>query len=257
VFIVISTGNQQQLTLEDIQTQELTQEAIDDLTSNEATVGDPKQLLTIESNAVFNGKVLVRDGLDVAGPITVDSALSLPGITVSGTSQFNEVLLNELSVAGNASVQGSLAVENNLSVAGSASFGGPISAPTIIIGSIQLNGDLSFTGHIDAGGGTPNVSNGGSAGSGSTVTVSGTDTAGTITVNIGSNASPGNLAVLTFSRAFTGNPHVVFTPVAPLGSASVTTGTFYLSSRSTNGFSIASTTAVASGSVSFDYIVID
>src|SRR6056297_2075464 len=65
VFIVINTGNRQEAAIEEIQTEELTQEAIDDLTSNEATIGDPKQLLTVESNAVFNGKVLVRDGLDV------------------------------------------------------------------------------------------------------------------------------------------------------------------------------------------------
>jgi len=256
VFIVVNTGNNQQSELADIQTQELTQDAIDDLTSNEATIGDPKQLLTVESNAVFNGQVLIRDGLDIAGPLKVGGELNLPGITVSGTSQFDEVLLNTLSIAGDASVQGTLNVESNLSVAGQASFGGPVSAPTAILDAIQINGDLTFNRHIDAGGATPGVTNGGSAGSGSTVTISGTDTAGTVTINVGSGASAGNLAVVTFVVAFNGNPHVVITPVSS-SPATVSSGEFYLSARATSGFTIASATAVSAGSISFDYVVID
>lgn len=256
VFIIINTGNQQQAQLEDIQTQELTQDAIDDLTSNEATIGDAKQLLTVESNAVFNGKVLVRDGLDVAGPIKVGGELNLPGITVSGTSQFDEVLLNALSIAGDASIQGTLNVESNLSVAGQSSFGGPISAPSVILDAIQINGDLTFNRHIDAGGGTPSVTNGGANGSGSTVTISGTDTAGTVTVNVGSGATFGNMAAVTFAVPFSGNPHVVITPVTS-SAGTVSSGNFYLSSRTTSGFTISTTTPVSSGSISFDYIVID
>jgi len=256
VFIVVNSGNNQQAEIADIQTQELTQDAIDDLTSNEATIGDPKQLLTVESNAVFNGQVLIRDGLDVAGPIKVGGELNLPGITVSGTSQFDEVLLNALSIAGDASIQGTLNVESNLSVAGQASFGGAVSAPTVILDAIQINGDLTFNRHIDAGGASPTVANGGSAGSGSTVTISGTDTAGTVTINVGSGASFGNLAAVTFAVPFSGNPHVVITPVSS-SPGTVNSGKFYLSTRSTNGFTIASATAVSSGSISFDYIVID
>ncbi len=257
VAIAINSGNKQQQSLDDIQTEELTQDAIDNLTSNEATVGDPKQLLTVESNAVFNGKVLVRDGLDVAGPIKVGGELNLPGITVSGTSQFDEVQVNSLSIAGDTSVQGVLSVENNLSVSGAASFGGTISAPSIVLDAIQLNGDLTFNRHIDAGGGTPGVARGSAVGSGGTVTISGTDTAGTVTVNIGSSASAGTLAVVTFRTTFSGNPHVVITPIASLGSASISSGTFYLSSRNSNGFTISTTTATSAGSVSFDYVVID
>jgi hypothetical protein len=149
-----------------------------------------------------------------------------------------------------------LSVESNLSVAGEGSFGGNLSAPSITIDAIQLNGDVSFTRHIDAGGGTPSVSNGGSAGSGSTVTISGTDTAGTVTVNIGSGASAGNIASVSFVSTFSGNPHVVITPVS--GSQStVSSGNFYLSSRSTTGFTIATASAPSPGSISFDYIVID
>ena len=256
VFIVVNTGNQQANDIEQIQTQELTQEAIDNLNSNEATIGDPKQLLTVESNAVFNGQVLIRDGLDVAGPIKVGGELNLPGITVSGTSQFDEVLLNALSIAGDASVQGTLVVEQNLSVAGEGSFGGNLSAPSITLDSLQINGDVAFTRHIDAGGATPSVTRGGAGGSGSTVSISGTDTAGTVTVNIGSGASAGNLATVTFVSAFSGNPHVVITPVSNSAST-VSSGNFYLSSRSSTSFTISAASTPSPGGISFDYVVID
>jgi len=258
VFVVIQSSNKQAAKEAEIKTQELTQEAIDNLKGNETTVGDPKQLLNIESNAVFNGKVLIRDGLDVAGPIKVGGELNLPGITVSGKSAFDEVQINSLSIAGDTSVQGVLTVENNLSVGGQASFGGPISAPSITIDALSLSGDINFGRHIDAGGGTPSVASGGAVGSGGTVTISGTDTAGTVTINVGSGTSAGILATITFSSVFNGNPHVVITPVAALGAGPVTgTGQFYLSSRSTTGFTIATSAGLSSGSVSFDYIAID
>jgi cytoskeletal protein CcmA (bactofilin family) len=258
VFVVVQSSNKEAIRNENVQTQELTQEAIDKLSSNESTVGDPKQLLTVESNAVFSGKVLIREGLDVAGPIKVGGELSLPGITVSGTSQFDEVQVNSLSIAGDTSVQGVLTVEDSLTVNGNATFAGTLSAPSITIDSLQISGDIQINRHIDAGGGTPNVSSGNAVGSGGTVTISGTDTAGTITINVGSSASGGALATVTFSSAFSGNPHVVITPVAALGAGPVSgTQKFYLSSRSATGFTIATSGGLSSGSVSFDYIVID
>ena len=49
----------------------------------------------------------MRDSLDVAGTIRVGGALSLPGITVSGTSAFENVqVASNLSIAGNAAVTG-------------------------------------------------------------------------------------------------------------------------------------------------------
>ncbi len=255
IFIVINSSNKEIAKQNEIETQQLTQEAIDKLSSNESTVGDPKQLLSIESNAVFAGKVLVRGGLDVAGPIKVGGDLSLPGITVSGKSQFDEVLLNSLSIAGDTNVQGTLTVQSGLTVTGQASFGGPISAPSITIDALSLTGDIQFAGHIDAGGPTPSVANGAATGSGGTVTISGTDTAGTVTINKGSGAGIGTLATVTFATAFNGKPHVVITPVTtdlPLAS-----GVYYLSSRTSTGFVISVGSLSATGSISFDYIVID
>lgn len=251
VFVVIQSSNREAAKEEEITTQELTQEAIDNLSSNEATVGDPKQLLNIESNAVFAGKVLIRDGLDVAGPIKVGGDLNLPGITVSGKSAFDEVQVNSLSIAGDTSVQGILTVQEGLTVNGQASFAGGISAPSITLDALSLTGDLQFNRHIDAGGATPRVTAGNAVGSGGTVTISGTDTAGTITINVGAGASGGVLASVTFAAAFNGNPHVVFSPVdKPAPNA-------YITSRTATGFSISTNPGLSSGSISFDYIVID
>lgn len=255
IFVVIQSSNREAAQQETITSQELTQEAIDSLTGNEITVGDPKQLLSIESNAVFAGKVLIRDGLDVAGPIKVGGDLNLLGITVSGKSQFDEVSLNNLSVTGNTSVQGTLTVQNGLTVNGKVSFGGALSAPSITIDALSLSGDLQFGRHIDAGGSTPGVVGGSGIGSGGTVTISGTDTAGTVTINFGTSPSTGTLATITFSVAFNGNPHVVITPITT--SSALAGATYYLSSRTSSSFTISVVGSITTGSISFDYIVID
>jgi cytoskeletal protein CcmA (bactofilin family) len=255
IFVVINSSNKQAAKEAEIKTQELTQDAIDSLTSNEATVGDPKQLLSVESNAVFAGKVLIRDGLDVAGPIKVGGDLNLPGITVSGKSAFDEVQVNSLSIAGDTSVQGILTVQSSLTVNGQGSFAGELSAPSIVTDALSLSGDIQFGKHIDAGGSTPDVSSG-SVGSGGTVTISGTDTAGTVTVNFGSGGGGGNLATISFAAAFSGNPHVVITPIT--GNSALASAKYYLSSRSTTSFTIATQdTFSTGGTVSFDYVVID
>jgi hypothetical protein len=237
--------------------QELAEEALRDISGAEATVGDPKQLLTVESNAIFSGKVLIKDSLDVAGAIKVGGSINLPGITVSGTSSFDKIQVNSLAIAGDTSIQGQLTVDKNLIVSGSATFSGSISAPSVNIDSLKLNQDIQLNRHIDAGGSTPSVV-AGSVGSGGTVSVSGSDTAGTVTVNFGSGATAGAIVTVTFANAFTGNPHVVITPVAPAGSSLVATSQgYYLSSRSATSFTIAASGTPPSGSISFDFIAID
>jgi cytoskeletal protein CcmA (bactofilin family) len=250
-FVVFSSSQTPEVGIPE--SQELTQEAIDELVGSDAKVGDPKQLLTVESDSVFTGKVLIREGLDVAGPIKVGGSLSLPGITVSGSSAFDAVTINTLSIAGDATVQGQLSVQKGLTVSGPVTFSGTFSAAAFSIESLQVNQNLNINKHIDAGGPTPNVSSGPAVGSGGTVTNSGTDTAGTVTVNVGSNASAGGiLATITFGNNFGGTPHVVITPVgAPAPNAFVT-------NRTTSGFSISYSPGFTSPvSVSFDYIVIE
>ena len=257
IFFVTFNASQQEDTAT-IETQELTQELLDDLIGSDTRIGDPRQLLTIESDSVFSGKVLIRDGVDVAGPIRVGGSLSLPGITVSGSSAFDDVVINTLNISGDASVQGQLSVQQGLTVSGPVTFSGTFSAAAFSIQTLTVDGNLTLNRHIDAGGPTPGVNGGGATGNGGTVTISGTDTAGTVTVNVGGGASAGVLASVTFANTFNGTPHVVITPVAAQGSAIISgTQRFYLSNRNTGGFSIATSGALPSGSISFDYIVIE
>jgi cytoskeletal protein CcmA (bactofilin family) len=234
-------------------TQQLTPEELEKINGSDAKVGDPKQTLTIESNSIFTGKVLVRDSLDVAGEIKVGSGLNVPGLTVAGLSTFGQVAANELTVAGSASIQGQLNAQGNLAVTGSASFGGPVSAPQMTIQSLRINGDLELNRHIDAGGSTPGKSNGSALGSGGTSSISGTDTAGTLAINTGSGPGAGCFATMTFSQPFNSTPHVV---VSPVGSAGGSIN--YYVNRSSTSFSICTSNPPPSGaSFSFDYIVID
>lgn len=236
-----------------INTQTLTADELKELTESEQKVGDPKSTLAIESNAIFSGKVLIRDSLDVAGTIKVGGSLSLPGISVSGESSFDQIRANNLNITGNVGIQGQLNVQKNLTVSAGATFGGPVSAPQLTVQSLQLSGDLQITRHIDAGGGTPGKSDGNSLGSGGTATVSGTDTAGTITVNTGGGPGAGCFVTLSFTQKFSNTPHVVITPV---GSAAA--GLNYYISRNNSGFSVCTTNAPGGGqSFSFDYIAID
>jgi hypothetical protein len=236
-----------------INTQTLTAEELKQLTESEQKVGDPKSTLSIESNAIFSGKVLVRDSLDVAGTIKVGGSLSLPGISVSGESSFDQIKANNLTITGNTSIQGQLSVQKGITSSGGASFGGPISAPLLTVQSLQISGDLTIIRHIDAGGGTPGKVDGTALGSGGTVSVSGSDTAGTITINTGGGPGAGCFVTINFTQKFSGNPHVVITPVG----SSAASLNYYINRNSSN-FSVCTTNAPGGGqSFSFDYIAID
>ncbi len=234
---------------EQISSQELTAEELAQLSGSDTVIGDPQQLLTIESNAVFSGQVLVRDSLDVAGAIRVGGDLSLPGITVSGASNFDEIQANNLSIAGDTNIQGQLTLDAGVTVGGGGTFGGGVSTPLVTTDSLQLTGDLQINRHIDAGGPTPSVSSGSAVGSGGTASVSGTDSAGTVTINPGGGAGNGPIATVSFAQSFNQTPHVVVTPVGRSVS--------YYITRTTSGFTIHAAQSLSSGSFSFDYIAID
>jgi cytoskeletal protein CcmA (bactofilin family) len=234
--------------------QNLSTQDLQNLKNSSSSVGDATQTLTIASNSIFNGQVLMKSGLDVAGTIHVGGALSLPGITVSGTSAFNNIQVgNNLSIAGNAAVQGMLTVQKSISVNGGATFGGTISAPTIDIDQLILNKDLQLNRHIEPGGPTPHVSSGTAVGGGGTVSMNGSDTSGTVNINFGAGPIAGILANITFAAAFNQTPHVVISPVGSNCSA-----LNYYVNRSTGGFSIGTSNGGPAGSsCSFDYIVMD
>lgn len=237
----------------EIKTEPLNQEALDQLRQTDVKVGDPKQILSVESNAVFAGRVLIRDGLEVAGPLKVGSPLTLPGITVSGNSNFEKIQTNSLQVSGATTIQGQTTVQGNLNVSGSATFGGTLTASRLNIQTLILNGDLQLNRHIDAGGGNPSKSDGSALGGGGTSSVSGTDTAGTININTGSGTIAGCFITVNFTQKFSGIPHVVITPVGSWAG-----GLNYYINRGATNFSVCTTSPAPAGqSFSFDYIAID
>lgn len=237
---------------ETVSTTPLSQEDLDKLRQTDVKVGDPKQILSVESNAIFAGKVLIRDSLEVAGQIKVGGPLNLPGISVSGTSIFDQVQVSSLQISGNATVDGQLTVQSNTTIGGDLTVNGTLSSARLNIESLQLNQDLQLGRHIDAGGGTPGKSDGSALGGGGTASVSGTDTAGTVNINTGGGTSAGCFVTISFTQRFNA-PHVVITPV---GSAAA--GINYYINRSPTGFSICTTTSAPVGqSFAFDYIVVD
>lgn len=237
-----------------IQTQSLTEDTLKQLANSDVTVGQPKQVLNVQSNAVFAGKVLIRDSLEVAGPIKVGGSLSIPGISVSGNSVFDSVQINKgLNVVGDSALQGQLAVQKGLSVLGGGTFGGRVTAPQIAANTLQLNGDLNLTHHITAGGATPSRSNGGALGGGGSASVSGSDTAGSININTGNSAAAGCFVTINFTQRFNSTPHVLVTPV---GSAAGSVN--YYVNRNTGSFSVCSSnTPPSHASFGFDYFVLD
>jgi cytoskeletal protein CcmA (bactofilin family) len=237
-----------------ISNQNLSTDTLKQLSNTDATVGDPKQILNVQSNAIFAGKVLVRDSLEVAGQIKVGGALSLPGITVSGESNFDTVNTTKaLNVGGDASVQGQLNVKRNIAVSGGGTFGGPVSAPQLSTSNLQLLGDLTLTRHITAGGAAPGRAVGTAVGGGGSASVSGSDTAGFVNINTGSGPSAGCFVTINFVARFNGTPRVLLTPV---GSDAGAIG--YYTNRNSTSFSICtSNVPPANASFGFDYFVLN
>lgn len=237
-----------------ISSQSLSQSTLDQLANSDVTVGDAKQVLSVESNAVFAGKVLVRNGLEVAGPLQVGGSLALTGVRVSGNSVLDDVQVSkDLAVSNNTSIQGQLTVQKGINVNGDGTFKGNISAAQVTANSLQLNGELTLVHHVTAGGPTPTRTAGNAVGNGGTATVSGSDTAGNVTINTGGSPGAGCFITVNFAQRFNGTPHVIITPV---GSAAA--GVAYYVIRTTGNFSICSTsTPPASQSFGFDYIVFD
>lgn len=247
---LISYSSSKKPNTDTIDGQTLSEEDLANLSSENSTVGDPKSTLTVASNAIFNGRVLIRDSIDVAGTIRVGGSLSLPGITVSGTSAFEDVQVgNNLSIGGNTAINGQLTVQQGLTLGGNATISGSLSAASIIVDSLQLNSDLQITKHIDTGGGRPGISVG-SAGNGGTVSISGSDTAGTITINVGGGAPAGVMANITFAVPFNDTPYIV---ISPVGSSAAQLQ--YYITKTSSGFSIATVNAPPSiGAYVFDYV---
>lgn len=236
----------------DFEGTELTQESVSELLASETNVGTVDQTLTVGANAIFNGKILVKDDLDVAGSINVGGPLSLPGITVAGDSAFDNVQVdNSLSILGSATIQENLTIQQGLTVAGSLSVGGTLSAGVISADVFEFTGDLTISRHLDTSGGTPNAFSGTAVGGGGTVSISGNDIAGSVTIQTGSNPPAGILARMVFAIPYTSEPSVQITPV----NSSSGSLDFYVD-RTTTEFSIGTANAPsASTTYKFDYFI--
>lgn len=254
ITLIAFLQGRQHTTTQHIQTQGLSQSTLDQLASGDVSVGTNQSVLNVQSSAVFAGQVLIRQNLQVAGNLQIGGTVALNNIAVAGTSQFGQVNVNKnLAVAGDTALQGSLTTSKSLQVNGNGTFSGPLSAPQITAGSLQLNGDLVLTHHITAGGATPSRSNGPALGSGGSASISGSDTAGSVSINTGTGPAAGCFISITFNSHFNATPHILITPV---GSAAG--GLAYYINRSSTSFSICDASAPpATSSFGFDYFVLD
>lgn len=217
--------------------QNLSPSQLNHLATANQVLGSSNQVLTVQSGAIFNSTVLVRGQLEVAGQL-----------------QISQLQINKsLAIAGNATIQGTLSVQNDLSVNGNGSFAGNLTTPQLTTNALQLNGNLTLTHHLVAGGPIPSRSTLATTGNGGTTSVNGSDTAGTVTINTGTNPSTGCLIAVNFTSPFLATPHMLLTPV---GASSATLN--YYVTRSTTGFNICSVNSPqADQSYVYDYFVID
>jgi hypothetical protein len=237
-----------------VSTQKLTQDTVNQLKGSTATVGDPKSVLSVESNTVFAGQVVVKGAVDIAGALKIGGTLTMPGITVTGAANFDQISANGIKIANDGTFGGKVDIQKTLTTGGDISAGGNLSVKgAISAASINID-NISIT-HINISGPTPSISVGGSAGGGGTASIVGTDTAGTANINTGGGPSAGILATIKFTKAYSSpNPHVVLTPNGP-GCAEIG---YYVTNITANGFAIGSSNTPPSGATcKFNYIVVN
>lgn len=255
VIIVLYARNQDKASTATptVKTQDLSAETLQQLANtNGLQVGDAKQVLNIQSNAVFAGTALIKGDLQVGGTIRTGGSLSLTGLTVTGPGSFQNLQAQDLAVAGRGAFTGQLSTQGSLNVGGSGSFSGPVSTPTLNANTLQLAGNLVLNNHIQAGGARPGASGGNALGSGGTTNISGSDTAGTIVINTGGGPGAGCFTNISFAKSFS-SPRVIVTPVG--GAAG---GLQWYVNRNSNGFSVCTNSPAGAGqSFAFDYFVVD
>jgi hypothetical protein len=241
-----------------IASQELTQEALKQLANTDASVGRTSQTLTIQGNAIIAGQTLIRGALNVAGSLQTGGSIQGPELTISGTSNLGTAQVNSLQVASDTAIQGTTTVRN-LNVAGAASFSGPMTASQITVSKIVMSGNavlevpnhMSFTGPPVSR--TVTSANSATLGSGGSVSISGSDTTGTINISTGGGPSAGCFVRVNFQQSFTGQPHVI---VSPVGAAAGQLQ--YYVDRNTSGFTLCTNNAPAANqSFAFDYFATD
>lgn len=237
-----------------IKTQELSQSTLDQLANSDVTVGNNQSVLTVQSSAIFAGQVLIKQNLEVAGNLKIGGTISLSSLVVGGTSQFGQVNISrDLAVSGNTALQGTATITKSLQVGGGGTFNGPVSAPQITTGTLQLNGDLALAHHVTTNGAQPGRSGGSALGGGGSVSLSGSDTAGSININTGGGPGAGCFVTVNFTSHYNTTPHVIVTPIGAAAG-----GLSYYVNRSASSFSVCVASPPPAGaSFGFDYFVID
>lgn len=248
----------------------VSQDALDKLGVNRATVGDSGVKLTINPNTTFGGSVEVAKDVSIGGQLKLNGNFSasdatftnltagntaLQQLNVNGASTLTTLnVRNEMVVTGITRLQGDvtlnrlLTVNNSANVAGNLAVGGALTVNTFQSRNLTIENNLTLGGKLITRGSAPGVSPGTALGSNGTVSISGNDTVGTVATNIGVGANAGILARVTFRSAYTSTPRVV---VSPIGAG---IGSFYVT-RTATGFNIGVNGALAPGGYAFDYIV--
>ena len=236
-----------------INSQNLSQDALKQLANTDTSVGNTSQTLTIQGNAIIAGQTLMRGNLNVAGNFQSGGSIQSPSLTISGAANLGATQINSLQVATNTAVQGSTTLRD-LNVAGSASFAGAVTASQITVSRLVLSGNavLQVPNHLSFSGPTPHRSvDTAVLGRGGSASINGSDTTGTINISTGSGTTAGCFAQITFSQAFSGQPHVIISPVGLAAGQ-----TQYYVTRNTTGFNLcASAPAPANQTLAFDYFV--
>jgi len=236
-----------------IASQTLTPDTLKQLANSDATVGDSGQTLTVQGNAVFDGQVLVRSNLNVAGTIQLGGPLTLADVTVSGTANLANTQVNSLQVANGTTFQGTVTVQHDLNVAGTASFSGPLTASQLTVTKLIMSGNaqLQVPNHVAFTGAAPGRTIGNALGGGGSVSVYGSDVSGTVNVNTGNSPSAGCFLTVNFNNKFAATPHVIVTPIGEAAGE-----TQYYVNRSTSSFSICTVNNPPANKVfAYDYFI--
>lgn len=233
----------------------LSTDALKQLANTDTSVGSASQTLTIQGNTIISGQTLTRGNLNVAGNFQTGGSVTIPSLTVAGTSNLGTAQINTLQVAGTTAIQGTTTVRD-LNVAGGTTISGPLTASQITTSKLVLSGNASLQvpNHISFPGASPGRSiNQGVLGNGGSASINGSDTSGTINVNSGNNPTAGCFITVNFQQKYASNPHVMITPVGA-GAGQIN----YYVTRDTNGFSVCGDNPAPSNQVfAFDYFVTD
>ncbi|HUC95575.1 MAG TPA: hypothetical protein VMR76_01280 [Candidatus Saccharimonadia bacterium] len=235
-----------------IKSQTLTQSVLNQLNNTNVQVGSNQQILSVESNTIFSGSVLIKGGLQVAGATNLVGGLNISNINISGNSQLNQISGNEINISGISTLKGQVIIGGGLNVSGTSTLSGAVNAGSLTVSSLQVNGDIQIAHHLDTSGLSPKIASQGSIGSGGTVSINGTDTAGAIALNFGNSPTSGCIAIVTFNQSFNTTPEVIISPE----NAAASSLDYYVNNKTTSSFDICISSNPNTETAIFDYFVI-